>query len=224
MFSTEENQAQGISAVKALAIAAAEGQRIWTIDQSNVDLALGQLELTDGAETDIRNAVFAGKVATAHENQINFNGWIGEGYILMDPDTGAAAYIISGGGNGGILMAIGLMMLFLWVAVVASALLIGVFAAAGPLAVALAPTFISYLLGASVLVVSSALALIFRGIESIALGSEDASWACNKFQASVSAFLGGLLFLLVKQPFVATLVGAGSGFVISDLAPCLEPE
>lgn len=53
------------------------------------------------AESDIRNAVNAGRIATAHESRINFNGWIGEGYILMDPKTGAGAYMISGGGNGG---------------------------------------------------------------------------------------------------------------------------
>jgi hypothetical protein len=38
--------------------------------------------------------------ATAHENRINFNDWIGEGYTLIDPNTGAGAYMISGGGNG----------------------------------------------------------------------------------------------------------------------------
>ncbi|MGN0920318.1 MAG: hypothetical protein ACI4NJ_01185 [Cellvibrio sp.] len=43
----------------------------------------------------------AGKQATAHEARINFHGWIGEGYILVDLKTGAGAYMISGGGNGG---------------------------------------------------------------------------------------------------------------------------
>ena len=30
-------------------------------------------------------------------------GWKGAGYIVLDPDTGAGAYLISGGKNGGIL-------------------------------------------------------------------------------------------------------------------------
>ncbi len=34
---------------------------------------------------------------------INFNGWLGEGYVITDPITGDAAYKISGGGNGGLL-------------------------------------------------------------------------------------------------------------------------
>lgn len=101
VFSTETDKAQGISAVKALAIASQKGQKIWTIDKTNLNLALSRINLGVDAEADIRNAVNAGKIATAHEARINFNGWIGEGYTLIDPNTGAGAYMISGGGNGG---------------------------------------------------------------------------------------------------------------------------
>jgi hypothetical protein len=65
--------------------------------------SISNIKLGADAESDIRNAVNAGRIATAHESRIHFNGWIGEGYILMDPKTGAGAYIISGGGNGGFL-------------------------------------------------------------------------------------------------------------------------
>lgn len=61
------------------------------------------LTLSADAENDIRNAVSAGKIATAHETRLNVNGWVGEGYTLIDPNTGAGAYMISGGGNGGYL-------------------------------------------------------------------------------------------------------------------------
>ncbi len=125
MFSTAENKAQGISAVKALAIASAEGhkttgklfctanaarrekcmdalnEKIFTITQSNLELALSKITISSESENDIRNAVNAGKVVTAHEHRINFNGWIGEGYTVIDPQTGAGGYLIAGGGNGG---------------------------------------------------------------------------------------------------------------------------
>lgn len=101
MFSTETNKAQGISAVKALAIASQEGQKIWTITQNNVDLALNSINLGADTETAIRNSVAAGKVVTTHQNKINFNGWVGEGFITIDPTTGAGAYQIAGGANGG---------------------------------------------------------------------------------------------------------------------------
>src|SRR5690606_33203244 len=67
MFSTDTDKAQGISAVKALAIASQQGQKIWTINKTNVSLALSRINLGADAEADIRNAVNAGKIATAHE-------------------------------------------------------------------------------------------------------------------------------------------------------------
>lgn len=100
MFSDETEKAEGISTVKALGIASAQGQKIWTISQQNLNTAMSQLMLSAEAENDIRNAVNAGKVVTAHEQRINFNGWVGEGYSVIDPKTGAGGYIISGGGNG----------------------------------------------------------------------------------------------------------------------------
>lgn len=100
MFSTLTSQAQGVSAVKAIALASQQGQKIWTIDQRNLEHALNQINLGADTETDIRNAVNAGKVVTTHTVKLNFNGWIGEGYILKDPNSGAAAYMIAGGGNG----------------------------------------------------------------------------------------------------------------------------
>jgi hypothetical protein len=101
MFSTAEAPAEGISAVKAIALASAQGQKIWTITQDNLDAALAAINLHADSETEIRNGVNAGNVVTAHEQSINFNGWVGEGYIIVDPQTGAGAYKIAGGGNGG---------------------------------------------------------------------------------------------------------------------------
>jgi len=57
--------------------------------------------------------VYAGKVVTAHETKINFNGWIGEGYISFDPTTGSGAYQIAGGENGGLLIIVGILFLLL---------------------------------------------------------------------------------------------------------------
>ncbi len=103
MFSTDEAPAQGVSAVKALAIASAEGQKIWTIGQNNLDLALEVINLSVEVENEIRSAVNAGNIATAHEAQIVFGGWVGSGYLLIDPETGAGAYKIAGGGNGSVI-------------------------------------------------------------------------------------------------------------------------
>lgn len=51
MFSTEDNPAHGISAVKAIQIAAAEGQKIWTITQANLSTALAAIDLPSVVDT-----------------------------------------------------------------------------------------------------------------------------------------------------------------------------
>ena len=98
--------AEGISAVKAIAIAQAEGQKIYTINKANAQTALAKLPIGGEVGSEIRNAVNAGKEVTVHEKSINKHGWKGFGYIVIDPETGAGAYLIEGGGNGSYLLGI----------------------------------------------------------------------------------------------------------------------
>ena len=95
--------AQGISAVKAIAIAQAQGQKIYTINQSNAATALATLPVGGDVGAEIRSAIQAGKEVTVHEKPINAHGWTGYGYTITDPETGAGAYIIEGRGTGGVL-------------------------------------------------------------------------------------------------------------------------
>ena len=57
-----EKEAQGISAVKALQIAAQQGQTIYTVNQSNYSQILPKLNHSDDVMTDVRNAINAGFV------------------------------------------------------------------------------------------------------------------------------------------------------------------
>ena len=102
-------------------MAAAEGQKIWTITRTNLDIALNGLQLPASVETDIRNSVYAGKEVTAHEKPVSFFGKSSIGYTVLDPETGAGAYLIGGGDNGGELLGfslvLGLFMFFASVAV-----------------------------------------------------------------------------------------------------------
>jgi hypothetical protein len=100
LFSTATNPVQGISAVKALQIANDQGIPIYSINQSNISTVLPQLQLPSDVISDIQNAVFAGEIVTVSQTQINFNGWSGVGYIVIDPTTGAGSYMISGGLGG----------------------------------------------------------------------------------------------------------------------------
>jgi len=101
MLSTSDNPAYGISAVKALKLANDQGIPIYTINQSNISSVLPQLQLGSDVMLDIQNAVNAGKVVTVSKRNIYFNGWTGCGYIIVDPTTGAGAYMLGGGLSGG---------------------------------------------------------------------------------------------------------------------------
>lgn len=101
LFSTPTNPAQAISAAKALKLANDNSIPIYTVDRTNVNAVLPQLLIDEDAKADITNAVNAGKEVTVAKTNVSLSGWTGCGYIIIDPATGAGAYMISGGLNGG---------------------------------------------------------------------------------------------------------------------------
>ncbi len=101
IFSTVDQPVHGVSAVKALAIAASQGQKIYTITAGNISTALPQLTISDEIKSKIRDAVNAGDQVTVSQDPISYAGWKGAGYIITDPTTGTGAYKISGGADGG---------------------------------------------------------------------------------------------------------------------------
>lgn len=98
---TTEKEAEGISAVKALQIAAQQGQTIYTITQANYSAVLPKLNHSQDVMTDVRNAINAGKEVTISQTQVHAFGWTGTGYIVLDPESGVGAYMIGGGADGG---------------------------------------------------------------------------------------------------------------------------
>ncbi|MEJ2572353.1 MAG: transglutaminase-like domain-containing protein [Gammaproteobacteria bacterium] len=100
----DPSQPQGISAVKAIAIAASQGQKIYTLNTQNQTYhasIINGLNTNPDIKAEITDALAAGKEVTVHQSDITFNGWTGTGYIILDPETGAGAYKIGGGSNGG---------------------------------------------------------------------------------------------------------------------------
>jgi len=97
---------QGISAVKALGLAAAQGQKIYTITQAvyqaNPNIVNTSLSAHSASTRQaVQNALDAGHEVTIHEKPIMQSGWTGAGYTTIDPETGAGGYMIDGGSNGG---------------------------------------------------------------------------------------------------------------------------
>jgi hypothetical protein len=99
-WTNEQNPGEGVSAVKALAKAAAAGQKIYTLTAQNAAMVY-RLQIDDAIRMEIQNALNAGRTVTVHEAPITVSGWTGTGYIIDDQATGAGAYKISGGENGG---------------------------------------------------------------------------------------------------------------------------
>ena len=101
--------AQGISAVKAIGLATAQGQKIYTITskvyQNNPSIVNGALTAhSQETKSRVQSALNAGMEVTIHQAPIVESGWKGSGFISIDPQTGAGAYTIEGGSNGGFLL------------------------------------------------------------------------------------------------------------------------
>lgn len=173
----DPNRAQGVSAVKALALAANQGQKIYTLNvqnQTQHQTLLSQITIDPQAMAEIRNSLAAGKEVNVHQSPITQSGWTGSGYIITDPTTGAGAYKIVGGANGG-------MIFVTWLLFVAVGLAAAAVIASG-----------AVVIGAIALVLL--FANIFALIESIQHASNDQQLAdAHKFAAFAAILsLGGL--------------------------------
>ena len=96
-------QGTGFSAIQALIDANKQGIPIYQIDANNRSQVLPLLAINDtDVMSDINNALSTGlEVIVPQRASAKAVGVSGIGYILRDPITGAAAYRISGGLNGG---------------------------------------------------------------------------------------------------------------------------
>ena len=87
-------QIPAVSSIKILTEASERGIPIYSISKDNID-KLSEINVSSSVKNDIRNAVNSGKVVTIPKQEITYYDWEGTGYIVMDPETGAAGYMIS---------------------------------------------------------------------------------------------------------------------------------
>lgn len=92
----------GLSTVKILDLANAQGIPIYSINSTNVNTILPNLQISGDVKNDIKNAINAGKEVVVPKSTITHNGWTGVGYIIRDPNTWGGGYIIEGGTAGGV--------------------------------------------------------------------------------------------------------------------------
>ncbi|BBB60564.1 hypothetical protein UNDKW_2291 [Undibacterium sp. KW1] len=90
----------GGSATRLINRARESGLAILRITSNN-QADLQALAIPAEVKADIQNAIATGKEAIVPEGVMS-GSWHGIGYILTDPTTGAGAYMINGGYNGGV--------------------------------------------------------------------------------------------------------------------------
>lgn|GEM_PF-4648122 len=90
-----------VSAVRLLKYASEKGIPLYTIDSANLNDIMPQLQVGTEVKSDILDAVNAGKKVIVSKTEVTYNQWVGTGYIVINPNTGAAGYMISGGLAGG---------------------------------------------------------------------------------------------------------------------------
>jgi len=95
------SSSRGISAIHLLSAAMEQGVPVYRITSANAAAVMPLLQLSSAVEADINRAVSQGKTVLTAERNMDLGPWVGTGYIIHDEATGAGAYLLSGGLNGG---------------------------------------------------------------------------------------------------------------------------
>lgn len=91
-----------LSASSIIAWANSNGVPIHTVTAANVDQILPRLQTTADVKDEIRNAALSGLTIIVPEREFSRARIQAAGYVMLDPDTGAAVYRVDGGLNGAI--------------------------------------------------------------------------------------------------------------------------
>jgi len=98
----DDLQLDSVSTTKALQLAAPQGVALVDVTGDNVDSVLPGLTLDAGVKDEIREAAGRGWLARVPASPLTRLAWTGVGYLLLDEQTGEAAYKLQGGHSGGV--------------------------------------------------------------------------------------------------------------------------
>jgi len=103
LFSSADEPVVGISPVRVLAQALADGIPVYTITSANAAGVLPLLQLDQELKLSIEAAVHAGFVTLAPASPVTVAGWTGGACLIVDPATGDTTGLLSGGYQGAVL-------------------------------------------------------------------------------------------------------------------------
>jgi len=92
---------QGISTAHIFEFANSNGIPLYHINKNNFSTVLPKLQISAETKNDVQNAINSGKEVSIPQREVTKDGWTGAGYLVIDPNTGAGAYMMSGGFAGG---------------------------------------------------------------------------------------------------------------------------
>lgn len=97
----DRHQIESVSTAKALGLAAGQGGTIHDVTAANADEVLPELPFDAPVLEEARAAVDRGRRVLIPDAPVNHHLWSGVGYVILDDDTGEAAYQLQGGYSGG---------------------------------------------------------------------------------------------------------------------------
>ena len=98
-YQEADNAFESISAIKALQVANDLSIPIVRIDRNNLGQLRSSLSVGSDTLSTIEDAVNSGKTVITPSTEFSYKNWTGIGYVILDTNTGAGAYMI--GGMGG---------------------------------------------------------------------------------------------------------------------------
>lgn len=96
---------ESVSTIKTLQYAQKHNIPTHIINKENLTEELDTITVSSNVKQEIRKAINSGKVVIIPETEITINQWSGVGYMVLDTDTFACGYMISGGTAGGAMSA-----------------------------------------------------------------------------------------------------------------------
>lgn len=92
---------ESVSTIKTFQYAQEHKIPMHMVAKENLNDELDSITVSSQVKQEIRTAVNSGKIVIIPETEITINQWNGIGYMILDTDTFACGYMISGGMAGG---------------------------------------------------------------------------------------------------------------------------
>lgn len=205
-----------VSSIRLLSRALELDIPVYRISSANKAAVFPLLQLNPSTESYISSQIDQGKVVTVSQRELVIDDWSGLGFIVMDPVSGAAAYLISGGlfgatgtVNGGSLWDIlKTIAAYAWLAINMGLDLWGIWSGIALLLVP-EPTFLTKLAGIGLIVANLA-----------ALGFDIADlWSLVDGSKSAQEYIGEQITGLIVQALLKRLGIAAAARIVDALGP-----